>query len=114
MLRIQIEEYCDEQGKKPFSNWFNRLNAQAASKITIALYKLSLGNFSNIKRLPGGILEYKCHFGPGYRIYFGQDGEKLIILLCGGTKKLQSRDIRYAQQLWKNYKQSRKAVTLEN
>lgn len=66
------------------------------------------GNFSNVKAVGQGVSEYKLTFGPGYRIYFGKDGNRLVILLGGGTKKRQSRDIENAQLLWKSYKQRKR------
>ena len=66
------------------------------------------GNFSNVKPVGLGVREYKLDFGPGYRIYFGKDGDRLVILLGGGTKKRQSRDIDVAQEHWKSYKARKK------
>ena len=66
------------------------------------------GNFSNVKSVGEGVLEYRIDFGPGYRIYFGQDGQTLLILLAGGTKKRQQRDIDEAHAYWRDYKQSKR------
>ena len=67
------------------------------------------GNFSNVKTVGEGVLEYKIDFGPGYRVYFGRDGERLVILLAGGTKKRQQRDIEMAAGYWRDYKRTRRA-----
>jgi len=80
------------------------LDAQAAAKVATALYRIEQGNLSNVKAVGKGVSEYKLDFGPGYRIYFGQEGEKIIILLGGGSKKTQVKDIRLAQALWAEYK----------
>ena len=80
----------------------------AAAKITKALYKLELGNFSTVEGVGGGVYEQKIDFGPGYRIYFGKDGSDIVILLCGGTKKRQSTDIERAKELWQDYKKRKK------
>jgi len=101
---IDITEYKDENGGHPFSKWFSGLNVQAALKVRTALARMEYGNFSNVKAVGQGVSEYKLDFGPGYRIYFGKDGDKLVILLGGGTKKRQSNDIKTAQLLWKDYK----------
>jgi putative addiction module killer protein len=69
---------------------------------------MAQGNLSNAKSVGGGIQEYRIDFGPGYRIYFGRDGERLVILLGGGTKKRQQDDIHRAQHLWADYKQRKK------
>ena len=63
------------------------------------------GNLSNVKPVGGGVLEYRIDFGPGYRVYFGRDGDTLIILLAGGTKRRQQDDIAAAQTRWTEYKQ---------
>ena len=107
-MKIIIEHYITEDGLDPFEKWFNKLNAVAAAKISTALYRMELGNFSNVKSLGDGVFEFKVDFGPGYRIYFGQDGDELIILVGGGTKKLQDRDIKIAKQYWSEYKQLKK------
>jgi len=86
MAEYEIKEYVREDSS-PFGNWFSSLDSIAASKVTTALYRLQYGNFSNVRSVGSGVSEYKVDFGPGYRIYFGQDGNTLIILLIGGTKK---------------------------
>ena len=103
-MAIQLTEYLDETGHSPFASWFRRLNSQAAAKVTTALYRLEQGNFSNVEGVGTGVFEYKLHFGPGYRIYFGKNGEHLVILVGGGSKKQQSQDIQLAKQRWQEYK----------
>jgi len=66
----------------------------------MALYRLEYGNFSNAKGIGGGIFEYKVDFGPGYRIYFGKNGERIVIILGGGTKKRQQQGINTAKVYW--------------
>ena len=66
--------------------------------------KLKQGNFSNVRSVGSGVLEYKLDFGPGYRIYFGRDGDRLVILVGGGTKKRQQNDIYIAVGRWEDYK----------
>lgn len=105
---VDVAEYEDEYGNHPFSKWFATLNTQAALKVRTALARMESGNFSNVKAVGQGVSEYKLDFGPGYRIYFGKDGDKLVILLGGGTKKRQDNDIKTAQTLWKAYKQRKK------
>jgi putative addiction module killer protein len=101
---IVVREYIDEAGRSPFATWFDALDAQAAIKVTVALERITQGHTSSMKALGEGISEYKIDFGPGYRIYFGNDGGRLIVLLGGGTKKRQQRDIESAKALWRNYK----------
>ena len=100
----ELMEYLDQQDRSPFRRWFNRLNREAAAEVTCALVRLELGYRSKLRSVGAGVIEYKINFGPGYRIYFGRDGDQLIILLGGGTKKSQSADILQARANWKDYK----------
>lgn len=104
---IDLREYLAENGSSPFGAWFERLNAPAAAKVSTALTRMAHENFSNVKGVGSGVLEYRVDFGPGYRIYFGKDGPKLVILLAGGTKRGQDRDIRNAISYWNDYKRRR-------
>jgi putative addiction module killer protein len=105
---VRILEYLDPAGRSPFADWFNGLDAQAAAKISVALARIEQGNLSNLKGVGSGMQEFKIDFGPGYRIYLGRDGESLVILLAGGTKKHQQKDIAAAQERWADYKQRKK------
>jgi len=101
---IEVREYTDLHGRSPFQQWFEDLDALAAAKDTVALTRLEQGNVSSVKGVGGGVLELRIDYGPGYRVYFGKDGAHVVILLGGGTKKRQNRDIRTAQDLWTTYK----------
>ena len=103
---MKVVEYF-RGGESVFEKWFLSLDSSAAAKVTTALYRLEQGNFSNVKAVGMGVSEYKIDFGPGYRIYFGRSGNELIILLGGGTKKMQGKDIKKAQMLWADYKKSK-------
>lgn len=107
MAEREIKEYVREDSS-PFGSWFNDLDSTAASKITTALYRLQYGNLSSVRSVCSGVSEYKVDFGPGYRIYFGQEGNTLIILLIGGTKKTQNTDIEKAKTFWREYKARKK------
>ncbi len=101
---VEVREYLDGHGHSPFADWFSRLNREAAAKVTAALLRMQQGNFSNSKGVGAGVYEYRIDFGPGYRIYFGKDGERLVILVGGGTKKRQGQDINTALARWQDYK----------
>src|SRR5260370_36422380 len=101
---IGVREYLDTKGRSPYAAWFDNLNTEAAAKIATAVTRISLGNFSNVEGVGSGVFEYKIDFGSGYRIYFGKDGETLVILLGGGTKRRQSQDISAAVANWQDYK----------
>lgn len=105
---IIIKEYINSKGQSPYTRWFNRLNVVAAAKVATALIRMEQGNLSNTKRLGSGVLEYRIDFGPWYRIYFGRDGDRIVILLGGGTKKRQQSDIEKAKVLWKEYKRRKR------
>lgn len=100
---LDVREYIDPAGRSPFTKWLRALNIQAAAKVATALERIAQGNLSNIRPVGRGVLEYKVDFGPGYRIYFGRDGDRLVILLAGGTKKRQQEDIRRAKANWEDY-----------
>ena len=89
---------------RPFADWFRDLDAVTAAKVTVAITRIGMGNLSNAQGVGAGVFEYRIDFGPGYRVYFGKDGETLVILLGGGTKQRQQRDINVAQSRSIDYK----------
>ena len=101
---MSVLEYLDPAESSPFTGWFQTLDAAAAAKVTTATRRLELGNFSNVKGVGAGVFEYRIDFRPGYRVYFGKDGKAVVILLGGGTKKRQDRDIATAHERWADYK----------
>jgi putative addiction module killer protein len=107
---IRLHEYLDANGRNEYRTWFNGLDVAAATKATVALERIAGGNTSSMKPVGEGVSECKIDFGPGYRIYFGKDGDRLVILLGGGTKKRQNQDIENAKAAWREYKQLKKNV----
>ena len=101
---VTVREYLDAAGRSPFGRWFADLDATSAAKVTTALARIEQGNFSRVKGVGAGVFEAPIDFGPGYRVYFGKDGNTLVILLGGGTKKRQRRDIALAHERWADYK----------
>jgi putative addiction module killer protein len=104
---ITVRQYVDLQGASPFERWLNRLDDVAAARVLTTVTRIGQGNFSSVKGVGGGVFESRIDFGPGLRVYFGKDGATLVILLGGGTKKHQARDIADAHRFWQNYKQRR-------
>src|SRR5271156_2042020 len=102
MSVIKVVEYIREDGSNPFKAWFDDLDAQAAAKVATATLRLEAGNISNVKWI-GTIGEYRIGWGLGYRLYGGRDGESLIILRTGGTKRGQKADIEKAKALFAEY-----------
>ena len=105
---LELRYYLTAGGESPFESWFDGLDASAAAKVSVALVRLGQGNTSNAKIVGEGVLEYRIDWGPGYRVYFGRDGETLVILLTGGTKQRQQRDIGRAKEFRMDYKRRRK------
>ncbi|MBI3089545.1 MAG: type II toxin-antitoxin system RelE/ParE family toxin [Candidatus Tectomicrobia bacterium] len=105
---MEVREYLDQKGASPYEKWFDSLSARAAAKVAVAVTRMGQGNFSTIKGVGGGVLECRIDFGPGWRVYFGKDGDRLVILLGGGTKKRQQRDIDAARTYWQDYRRRKK------
>ncbi len=110
---MKVYEYIREDGFSPYQKWFDSLNPTAAAKIAVAKARMETGNISSIKWF-SGIGEYKIDWGPGYRIYLTQEGNRIIILFGGGTKKTQKNDIKQAKELYKEYKQRKKEAAALN
>ena len=104
---VRVLEYLDPQDRSPYAKWFDGLNAIAAAKIASAIYRLAEGNLSNVKGVGSGVFERKIDFGPGYRIYFGKDGEAVVILLGGSSKQRQQEAIEAAKERWADYRRRR-------
>ncbi len=103
---IEVREYVDVRGHNHYSRWLLSLDMSSQFRIAAAVVRLGDGNFSAVKPEGKGISALRLNFGPGYRIYFGQDGKEIVILLAGGTKNRQQDDIDLAQRLWAEYKRT--------
>ncbi len=107
VARLELKEYVRADGSNPYQQWFDTLDLHAAAKIAVAKVRLANGNVSNLKWF-SGIGEYVINWGPGYRIYLARDGESLMILLGGGTKKRQQADIDLARFYLSEYKERKR------
>ncbi len=103
-MSYRVEELLLDDGTSPYAEWFATLGPVEAAKVTVAILRMEQGNLSGVKWFRG-IGEYRIDRGPGYRIYLAKDRKTVIILLGGGTKKRQQKDIERALELWKWYKQ---------
>jgi putative addiction module killer protein len=102
-----LELYRTPDGKTPFTEWLDMLkDTKARAKIRVRLDRLRLGNVGDCKPTAEGVSELRIDFGPGYRVYFGQEGTRVIVLLCGGDKSTQQADIKRAVKYWAEYKRS--------
>lgn len=104
---FESEEYVDARGRSPFRRWFDGLDAQPAAKIAAAIARMEAGSLGDHRNVGDGVWECRIHSGPGFRIYFGFDGNTLIILLGGGTKRSQQGDIDRAKERWRDYRHRR-------
>ncbi len=102
--QIKLFEYLTETGRNPFRKWLEGLrDRQARAKIRVRLNRIRLGNFGDCKSVGHGVSELRIPYGPGYRVYFGRKSRTVVILLYGGHKKTQSKDIALAQEYWDDY-----------
>ena len=108
-MAIKVEEYVTKERKNHYSEWFNELPVEYASKVAAARARMMAGSLGNVKPIDGTPKEYRIDWGPGIRVYLIHDGDKLIVLLGGGTKSGQAADIKQAKKLRDDY-DARKAM----
>lgn len=100
----QLEYYKKESGSIPFSEWLENLRDRTSiARIRIRLGRVRLGNFGDIKPVGNGVTELKIDHGPGYRVYYAMSGKAVVLLLIGGDKSTQSKDIETAKRYWQDY-----------
>ncbi|MBS0648122.1 MAG: type II toxin-antitoxin system RelE/ParE family toxin [Verrucomicrobia bacterium] len=99
---IEIELYALPSGKEPFTEWESRLSRDAQAIVSARLARIRSGNFGDSKSISNGVYELRIQYGPGYRIYYGKRGKTIVILLCGGDKSTQKRDIKKAKEFWED------------
>lgn len=99
----RVQEYLTERGESPYRSWLNTLDLTTKARVQARVLRFELGNLGDYKAVGAGVYEARLDFGPGYRLYFGLSGRTLVLLLCGGTKRTQRRDIQQAQIWWLNY-----------
>jgi putative addiction module killer protein len=101
----ELHIYVMEDGRAPFSDWLASLHdLKARSKIRVRLDRVSLGNLGDCHGVGDGVQELRIDYGPGYRVYFGQVGSAIVLLLCGGDKSTQAKDIEQAKRYWSEYR----------
>ncbi|MEA5572711.1 type II toxin-antitoxin system RelE/ParE family toxin [Calothrix sp. UHCC 0171] len=104
----EIQNYITAQGKEPFAEWLDALrDIRAIDKIEKRLKRVQLGNLGDYKSVGEGVCEFRIQYGSGYRVYFGQVGTIIVLLLCGGDKSTQDEDIEKAKEYWRDYERSR-------
>ena len=104
-MKNTINEYLDASGKSPYAEWLSQLrDAKTRAKIIMRVDKMELGLFGDVEPIGEGLSELRIHYGSGYRVYYGKEGRHVYLLLCGGDKSTQSKDIKKAKAYWKDYK----------
>lgn len=103
MIKPQIKEYLTSTGKNPFREWIETLDKSIKARVQARIFRVEQGNLGDHKSVGHGIWESRIQFGPGFRIYFGKDGSRVILLLCAGDKSTQAKDIKKAQLFWLDY-----------
>lgn len=100
----QVIFYQDAAGKEPFNDWLRSLrDPRTRRRILSRLLRVASGNYGDYKSLKDGVFELRLVFSSGYRVYFGEDGDTIVVILCGGDKGSQAQDIARAKAYWKEY-----------
>ncbi len=105
---IRVVHYVGRDGRDHFGRWMQAQAPHVRVRLQSRIDRLELGNFGDHKGVGRGVSELRIHFGPGYRVYYARDGDDLVLLLVGGTKSRQTRDIQQAQALWSEYRQEKR------
>jgi putative addiction module killer protein len=106
----EVQNYLKAEGTSPFEEWLDSLqDSKTVSKIKKRLRRVELGNLGDYRSVGVGVYEIKIDYGPGYRVYFGQIGLTIVLLLCGGDKSTQEQDISQAKKYWRDYERAQSA-----
>jgi putative addiction module killer protein len=100
---LTIREYLDEGGNSPFRDWLQELDSATRARVQARILRFEIGNLGDHKQVGDGVWEARLAFGPGYRVYFGRSGRELVLLLLGGDKGSQRKDIKRAKESWVTY-----------
>ena len=107
-MALTVREYVTADGKNPFRAWLTSLTAAVRARIQARVLRFEMGNLGDHKNVGAGVWEARLMFGPGYRVYFGKDGDSIVVLLIGGDKGSQARDISRAQAFWHDYVEAKR------
>ena len=102
----EIKVYVADSGRKPYDDWFASLSIRVQIVVANRIDRVEQGNFGDTKPVGDGVYELRIDFGPGYRVYYGLAGRTVVLLLCGGDKKTQAKDITQAKRYWNEYKEN--------
>ncbi len=102
----EIQVYRTPNGRRPFTEWLESIRDMSTQdRVQARVNRLKFGNFGDFTSIGDGVFELRLNFGAGYRVYFGQIGSTVILLLCGGDKSSQARDIERAKNYWLQYRE---------
>jgi putative addiction module killer protein len=107
-MALTVREYLTADGKSPFRKWLDSLSTEVRARIQARVLRFETGNLGDHRSVRRGVWEARVMFGPGYRIYFGKDGTSIIVLLVGGDKRSQAKDISRAQGFWGEYLEAKR------
>jgi len=102
-VTLLVREFVSSDGRIPFREWLCRLDVAIRARVQVRIFRFESGNLGDHKSVGNGVWEARMPFGSGYRLYFGRDGNKIVVLLVGGDKSSQSKDIKLAQRYWNEY-----------
>lgn len=105
---LTVREYLTGDGRNPFREWLGTLDTAVRARVQARVLRFELGNLGDHKSVGAGVSEARLMFGSGSRIYFGKDGDSIIVLLLGGSKASQARDIRRAHGFWRDYLEAKR------
>ena len=106
----EVQRYLTPDGRVPFDEWFYSLrDGKTKNIINKRLNRVGFGNLGDYKSVGEGVCELRINYGPGYRVYFGQIGTTIVLLLCGGDKSTQDKDIAKAIEYWIDYRSQNNA-----
>ena len=101
----EVRVYARSDGSEPFTQWLRRLrDVRTRNRIRQRIARVRLGNFGDVRSVGDGVKELRIPFGPGFRIYFGRERDAVVVLLSGGDKSTQARDIERARDYWRDYR----------
>ena len=107
-MNFVVREYVEDSGRIPFRDWLSKLDVTTRARVQARILRFEMGNLGDHKEVGGGVWEARLDFGPGYRLYFGRSGREVVLLLTGGDKKSQTKDIKRAREFWARYEKELK------
>lgn len=112
-MAVKVREYVTADGRNPFREWLATLDRGVRARVQARVLRFETGNLGDCKSVGSGVFEARLMFGAGYRIYFGQEANSLVLLLAGGAKASQAPDVRRAQGFWRDHLEGKRHGTTQ-